>query len=155
MSKNDTIDQLNTLFKTIQMENTLSPAAVVDYNKAIEQVSNLSEELEQARKNSSELGKTLNESIREYKELEDEVAQCKLRETNLQKREAEITKLELTSEYEQRRVQDHKDMFGIVFRNTEVRKKVLDIEDRSDVDEHGNWVNKNVTKSYTTSETKD
>jgi len=47
------------------------------------------------------------------------------RESELQKREKEITQLECTAKHMEERVEDHKEMFKTVFRNSVLRKEVL------------------------------
>jgi predicted RNase H-like nuclease (RuvC/YqgF family) len=68
------------------------------------------------------------------------------RESELQDREGQITKLEMTAAYEEKRREDHQEMVGLIFRNTELRTKVLgqelslvpgDVEIR---DQYGNIV---------------
>ena len=52
----------------------------------------------------------------------DEIAR---RENECAKREAHITTLELTAKHEAQRVQDHRSMFELVFRNIETRRNVF------------------------------
>jgi len=47
------------------------------------------------------------------------------RETELETREDEMLRLELTAQFEAERVTDHKEMFGQVFRNIEVRRDIF------------------------------
>lgn len=61
-------------------------------------------------------------------ELQAELAGWKTRQGELLDREQQITRLEMTAAYEEKRREDHQVMVGLVFRNVEVRKSVLGTE---------------------------
>lgn len=50
---------------------------------------------------------------------------CIAREDELKTREEKMLKLELTAQYERERVDDHKEMFSLVFRNLETRRTIF------------------------------
>lgn len=78
------------------------------------------------------LEQTQNRMEKEKKELDALLAQTSLklgdyqtRERELVERETKITVLEMQAKYELARVEDHKEMFKVVFRNSVLRKEVM------------------------------
>ena len=80
--------------------------------------------------------------------LTDQVAAFRKREKELGDRERKMTVLELTAEHEAKRVQDHINMVGLVFRNTEVRKEMYGTTPAG-VDQYGSQVSASTSESTT------
>jgi len=56
-------------------------------------------------------------------DLNSRITKMHERESQLADREAQITRLEMTAAYEEKRREDHQVMVGLIFRNTELRKR--------------------------------
>ena len=72
------------------------------------------------------------------------------RENDLEDREKEMLKLELTAQYEAERVADHKEMFGLVFRNLETRKNLFRNGQTPSGDQYGGTVSTSENEDVTT-----
>lgn len=118
-------DELLKLIQKASIEGTLTPAAVDYTKKLIEENASLTAKLDQHAQRISELTKQHGALADENRALTAAAADVAKREQAVATREKEITKLEMTAANEAKRVEDHKAMFSLVFRNLEMRRNVF------------------------------
>ncbi len=118
-------DQLDKVIQQASLDGTLTRDAVDQFHEILAENSSLGEENDRLKDLNAAGSKDLRETKVKLEEHRSKVSDWVGREKELAEREKNITKLELTAENEKKRVQDHINMVGLVFRNIEVRREVL------------------------------
>ena len=118
-------DQLDKIIQKAALDGALTEDAVAQFHSLVKQCDAQAEELRSLNKLNNELKERRDKLTTELhlsQTLNKVAAEA---EIAMMEREKFITKLELTAELESKRVQDHKEMFTTVFRNSVLRKEVL------------------------------
>jgi len=121
----NTVDQIQKIIQKAGIDGTLTEEAVGFFNKTIEKLKSLKVELEESKRIYESLNKNFNGKCEQLEKVTAALKAYNDREDELETREKEMLKLELTAQYERERVDDHKEMFNVVFRNIEVRRGVF------------------------------
>lgn len=121
----DLTDQLDKLIRKAALDGALTESAVDQFHSLVKQCDSQAEELRSLNKLNTELKDKRDKLTTELhlsQTLNKVAAEA---EIAMIEREKHITRLELTAELESKRVQDHKEMFTTVFRNSVLRKEVM------------------------------
>lgn len=120
-----TLQQIERVIQKAGIDGALTEDAIKFFNGVIETSKARKEELDKVKKEleclderHSTLSTLLDEVRKELKTYTD-------REDDLEDREKEMLKLELTAQYEAERVSDHKEMFNVVFKNLGIRRAIF------------------------------
>ena len=129
------IDKINEILEEISDKATFADGAMKQFLALKDEVEDQERTIKYLRKDNDQRGDEIEKLNTERKCLTNEVAmlkdqihQMQERERELWGREAKITELEQAVNYERQRVEDHQNMVGLVFRNTEVKRSVLGTE---------------------------
>jgi hypothetical protein len=119
------IEEIQNAIEKAAIDGTLTRDAIGQFNQLIEHN-------EALQSQAIDFDKKFRRQDTEKKELDAAFAQSssklsdfQTRERELVEREQKITVLEMQAKYELTRVEDHKEMFGVVFRNSLIRKEVM------------------------------
>jgi hypothetical protein len=119
---------LSTIDKAIQkaaLDGTLTDKAIQEFHGIIAANKDLTEENKTKTSQIKSLQDQLNNERSEHGIVKAKLQEYINRETDLCEREDKMLELQLTAEYERERVNDHKEMFSLVFRNIETRRNVF------------------------------
>lgn len=134
MSEKDeqTMDKINELILDISKGSSFSSSAMAQFVELQSQVDTQESTLRylrDERKKQDDRVKDLNSKITKLEadlgDLKHERTGWRARESELQDRESQAEVLSMTVKYEQKRVEDHQNMVGMIFRNTELRKTAI------------------------------
>ena len=133
----DLTQELEKVIQKAAIDQTLTPKAVEHFQEQIRQAGDLKKEVERLEKRKTEQAQEIERVVTKNREYKDELDAYKAREASLVERENKARELELKAEYQGTRVQDHKDMMGIIFRNTEVRRNIYENRQEVYTDQYG------------------
>ncbi len=117
--------ELDRLIQKAALDGALTKEAVDMFHGVLEQNGELKETLERKDRFEVERNKTmerLETDLRIAQGLNKVAAEM---EAAIINREQKMTELELTAKNEKQRVEDHQNMFGLVFRNAVLRNSIL------------------------------
>jgi hypothetical protein len=118
-------EDLDRLIQKAALDGALTQKAVDMFHSVLKENEELRDKcvkLEQTQMRMEEAKKALDSS---FAQTSLELGEYHLREQELKDREKKITVLEMQAKYELARVEDHKEMFKVVFRNSVLRKEVM------------------------------
>jgi hypothetical protein len=118
-------EDLDKLIQKAALDGALTQKAVDMFHSVLKENEELRDKcvkLEQTQMRMEEAKKALDSS---FAQTSLELGEYHLREQELKDREKKITVLEMQAKYELARVEDHKEMFKVVFRNSVLRKEVM------------------------------
>lgn len=119
----DLRNRLNELMRQASNEATLSPDALSELYIIAEESTTLLQEIQTRVTNAEELQIEVNNLNGKLSEALLDLMGVADRELKVAAREIKQDVLENSIKFEQLRVQDHKDMVGLIFRNTEIRRE--------------------------------
>lgn len=117
-----------------EIQNTIEKAAIDGAltKDAVKQFNGLIEDSEALMEKAVKLEQTLMKRDKDVQELTSKLTMSQglnkiaaQMEAAIIDRERKMTELELTAKHEAKRVEDHQNMFGLVFRNAVIRSSVL------------------------------
>jgi uncharacterized coiled-coil DUF342 family protein len=118
-------DQLDTLIQKAALDGALTKTAVAQFHALVTQHDAVIEELtnlKEAHENVVTNRDALSQKLQEAQTCAEEWAG---REQDLMDREGKCTELEIRKECAETRVEDHKSMVGLIFRNAVMKKGVM------------------------------
>ncbi len=128
----ETMEKINDLILDISKGSTFSSAAMAQFVELQSEVSSQESTIRYLRKeregDKDKIGDlaskiTMLEGV--LGERDHEITGWRAREDVLEARETVCLECELRAEYSNLRVEDHQNMVGLIFRNTELRKKFV------------------------------
>ena len=119
------LDTINKAIQKAALDGALTEKAVEEFNGLIKANKELVEETKVKTSQIKSLQDQLNDERSEHGIVKAKLQEYIDRETDLCEREDKMLELQLTAEYERERVNDHKEMFRLVFRNIETRRNVF------------------------------
>ena len=138
-------DQLDTIIQKAALDGALTKEAVAQFHALVKE----REALKEANIEWEATDKTQRADLATLEKrvvvLKEECATWASKEKDLLEREGNALMLELRAEYNKQRVEDHQEMFRIVFRNAIIRKEVMTTnENHTDVNgaQHNSFSNK-------------
>jgi hypothetical protein len=132
---------LQEIEKTVQqaaINGTLTKEAVDMFHGILEENAELTEKNESQRKQLSSVRDDLGNANRDLGIANGLVQVAAEAEMAMAEREQKMTVLEMQAKYELARVEDHKEMFKVVFRNLEMRRNVFVAPVPGSPDQYGN-----------------
>ena len=129
--------ELTKLISKAAIDGTLSESAVKQFTGVLEENKDLIHDIEVQNK---DLGETQGRMIRAEERVKMLEAECETwagKEQDLLDRESQAEVLAMTVKYEQKRVEDHKSMVGLIFRNTLLRNQVVVPGHAGTIDQYG------------------
>lgn len=118
-------EQLKKIIQQASLDGALTQKAVDQFHTLVKQRDELDDKVKSLENTLEERGKQIDKLDADNTELRALQGVMAQRENEVSEREKEMTKLELTSEFNEQRVKDHKEMFTTVFRNSVLRKEVM------------------------------
>jgi len=121
-------DYMNDIEKAVQtaaINGTLTKDAVDMFHGILTENKEQKEELSKVNSHLAECKKERDGLSRKVSDMSTKLGAYEVREVELASRESQHEVLQMTVKYEQKRVEDHKEMVRLVFRNTTVRKEVM------------------------------
>ena len=118
-------EAIDKILQRAVLDGVLRDGEITRYSDLIKSEAGQRQALETLKREAVELKDKRQALQKENQTLTDYLKEWTRREDELLTREKEMTKLECRLEAEQTRVSDHKSMFQLVFRNTEVRRNVF------------------------------
>lgn len=131
-------EQLDKIIQQAALDGALTQKAVDQFHSIFTQNTALEVKvaaLEETLEDRGKVIKNLETRNTELSALQGGMAQ---RENEVAERETKCTELELRAEYQLVRVNDHKEMFTTVFRNSVLRKEVMTAPVPGAPDQYGN-----------------
>lgn len=145
-----TLELINKVIQKAGIDGALTDDAISYFNKVILNVKELKVEVAAHLKEIDEL-KELNKTYAvKNSEIEKELRAFNNREDELEEREKTMLKLELVADYEAERVRDHKEMFGVVFKNLGIRRTIYTSAQEPDGNGYSIGTSKNVDETVKT-----
>lgn len=117
--------ELEKVILKAAIDGTFSQEAVEQYRAVMTENSELKAANESQKKQLSSLRDDLGVLNNRSEVMRNELEGYKAREKELQDRESQAEVLEMTVKYEQKRVEDHRSMVGLIFRNTKLRSQAM------------------------------
>ena len=121
----DHLDEINKIIQKAALDGVLTTGAVTQFHQVLEENKVLKEQaidLDRKFRDASEKNTKLTSQL---SQADHQLKVASERESNLLEREKKITELELTAKYQGQRVDDHKSMVSLIFRNSVLRKEVM------------------------------
>lgn len=119
------IEQLDNMIQKAALDGALTQDAVRHFHELVEANGTLTEELRDTEKERIRLVTECEKLREDLKVTRGLVKMAMEAEVAMIERELKMTTLELTAKHEAKRVEDHKEMVKLIFRNTTVRKEVI------------------------------
>ena len=132
------IEQLDNMIQKAALDGALTQDAVRHFHELVEANGTLTEELRDTEKERIRLVTECEKLREDLKVTRGLVKMAMEAEVAMIERELKMTTLELTAKHEAKRVEDHKEMVKLIFRNTTVRKEVMTpLRGSEGVDQYG------------------
>ena len=126
------IDKISEIISELSTKSTFSADAMHQFLQLKDEADGLEFTNNYLRRNNKELEEQIKdvevvlERTRDaVGDLTSELDHYRKREGELLDREAQMTRHEMTAMYEEKRCEDHKEMFKIVFRNAVIKRQVM------------------------------
>lgn len=117
--------ELTKLISKAAIDGTLSESAVKRFTEVLAANKTLTETLRETERRRIDSAKDADRFSKDNQKLRDELAGYREREKELSDKESQAEVLAMTVKYEQKRVDDHKEMVGLIFRNAVLKKGVM------------------------------
>lgn len=132
MSEENHLEKIGEIIKTLSAESSFSADAMRQFMELKDEVDSqertityLRGELKERDTEITGMKAEIAARDAHIAELTDEIVGWTTKSNELEARELEATKLEMTAHFSNLRVEDHQTMVGLIFRNTELRERVL------------------------------
>jgi len=122
-------EELGKLIQKAAIDGTLSKSAVEQFTAVLEDNRHLAERVNRLDFESKKKGVELTQKTARLSHAEERLKEVDDREKAVAERESEAEVLAMSLKYEQKRVEDHKSMVGLIFRNTVLKKQVMSRND--------------------------
>jgi seryl-tRNA synthetase len=119
------LQELERVVKKAAIDGVLTEEASNQIKQTIEENKSLNTKVKSIKDQLKESEAKRNDQDSKLNVLRNKVQEYNNRETELCDREDKMTQIELEAQYERERVQDHKDMMALIFRNIETRRNVF------------------------------
>jgi predicted nuclease with TOPRIM domain len=143
-------EQIEKILLKAGIDGTLTEDTIKYLNSKIEEAKTLRKDHVTLKAKYADLDERHSIQCEKISTLRSELKMYNDRENDLEDREKEMLKLELTAQYEAERVADHKEMFGLVFRNLETRKNLFRNGQTPSGDQYGGTVSTSENEDVTT-----
>lgn len=124
--------KISQIIKDLSTEASFSAEAMRQFMELRDECSSQESTIRYLRRQNEEKDELATKQSRAIKSLEGAIEALETERESFRKRESELldredqrTKQEVELVYEKKRVEDHQNMVGLIFRNTELRTKVL------------------------------
>ncbi len=118
-------DQLDKIIQKAALDGALTNEAVAQFHTLVKERDALKDANDEWERNDKVMTKERDKLREQRDNMQKQILLHAKRESDLETREKEMQRLELLAEYEKKRVEDHQEMFRIVFRNAIIRKEVM------------------------------
>ncbi len=118
-------ENLDKLIQKAALDGALTPDAVAQFHALVIQGDAQAEELRELQKVNTEIIEKRDEYSRKLKIMLDDANELSTRAAAIDASEQEHRDREVRLECAELRVQDHKEMFKVVFRNAIIRREVM------------------------------
>ena len=129
ISENELTRELSKAIQKAAIDGTLSESAARQFEDTLVENRTLTEQLAKSEDQRDKGEKELRERVLRCDKAETCLQEWMGREQDLLSRESQAEVLSMSVEYEKKRVEDHKTMVGLVFRNTLLKKQVMSRND--------------------------
>lgn len=131
-------DGLDKLIQKAALDGALTPEAVAQFHSLVKQCDSQAEELRSLNKVNTEIIDARDELKKKLDIMLSDANELSTRAAAIEESEQAHRDREVRLECANLRVQDHKEMFTTVFRNSVLRKEVMTPIDATQVDQYGN-----------------
>lgn len=121
----DITKDLEKIILRAGIDGALTEEAVAQFHALIKERDALQIENKKLGERNTELDERVTSLAEQYNERQTRLQGWATREQELKDREEKCLRLELEAEYNLKRVEDHKSMVSLVFRNTVLKKQVV------------------------------
>jgi len=118
-------EELGKMIQKAAIDGVLNEKAVEHYSSILKENAGLTTVLNKKMEECERVSKERNQANKMFQETHERLAEYLNREEELAERESAAEVLQMTVKYEQKRVEDHKEMVGLIFRNTMLKKQVM------------------------------
>lgn len=129
ISENELTRELSKAIQKAAIDGTLSESAARQFEDTLVENRSLTEDNNKCGDRIDELEAELSARVIRCDKAETCLQEWMGREQDLLSRESQAEVLSMSVEYEKKRVEDHKTMVGLVFRNTLLKKQVMSRND--------------------------
>jgi predicted RNase H-like nuclease (RuvC/YqgF family) len=119
------IGEIETILKKAAIDGTLTEEAINVFHATLKENEALKDTNRQLKDDNTKLDERQSDYSQRYQEAVKSNDAWAQRESDLKDREKECLRLELEAKFNEKRVEDHKNMFTTVFRNSVLRKEVM------------------------------
>lgn len=133
-------DLTDTLEKVIQqaaLDGALTADAVSQFHSLVVERNALKDANEEWEETDEKHKKDLEKITTQRDNMQQQILLHVERESELEERETQVTRLEIEKECAEIRVEDHVKMFELVFRNLEVRRNVFPVQPATHINDQG------------------
>ncbi len=130
-------DKLEKVIQQAAIDGALTKEAVGMFHGVLEDNEELRESLEKKDRLERERVTTLETANSNLAQATTKLSDYQTRERELEERETKITRLEIERKCADLRVEDHKEMVKLIFRNLEVRRNVFPVSPSQHINEQG------------------
>ena len=133
----DHIQEIDKIIQKAALDGVLTKGAVTQFSELIHERDALKKTTEEQGKELVKLNDVLRAVQGERDAARSDRDLMMTQMDDVKKREEEMLKLEITAEFQEKRVTDHKEMFTTVFRNSVLRKEIMTPTHPSAPDQYG------------------
>jgi len=131
------LKEIEVAIQKAAIDGALSEAAVEQFHSVIQKCDDLTDKCVKLERTNEDLKKSRDELNTSFNQTSSTLSDYQTRERELVERETKNLELKLKAEHESKRVEDHKDMVKLVFRNLEVRRNVFPVSPAQHINDQG------------------
>lgn len=132
----DLAQELEKIILKAGIDGALTEDAVSQFHALVTERNALRTELENEKRVRKEEAEKASRYHNQLAEANETISLWATRETDLKDREDKVLRKEIESEFNEKRVADHKEMFTTVFRNSVLRKEVMTAIDAAEPNQY-------------------
>lgn len=148
----DLAQELEKIILKAGIDGALTEDAVSQFHALVTERNALRDELKDTKRREDVANENNQRLSREITEVTDMLNAWATREKDLKDREEKVLRLELTAEFQEKRVNDHKEMMKTVFKPYHMRKSVYENNTEPSNDQYGGTVSTTKSKDTTVKE---
>jgi len=133
-------EELGKMIQKAAIDGTLNEKAVEHYNAIIAENKALHTALDEKREDYRQADQERMNLRSALTAVQESVDGFEQREKELAEKESAAEVLAMTVKYEQKRVEDHKEMVGLIFRNTLLKRQAMTPGHHGHVDQYGTTI---------------
>ena len=130
-------EDLDKLIRQAALDGSLTKDAVDMFHGVLKENDDIKKDLEKQNKDLSNMQKERDALSASFAQISTKLSDYQTRERELEEREQENLKLQLEAKHQGERVEDHKEMVKLVFRNLEVRRSVFPVQPSQNINDQG------------------